>query len=139
MTDGEGRMPLEDLSGYIDSVRRDGQGEYVPVVEMGRIAEPVSPSVWPRAAAFMAAASVLLAVGAVAYTAASTAEIRVASDGVSSDRLVGLISEEGGRVFSVSKGEDGSYRVRVFAFGGIGSLVGRLKERGGVEGIDVKD
>lgn len=135
MKENEKPMPLSELPGYMDSLRRSGQGDYVPVVDMGRIVD--APSPWIRRMAYMSAACALLMAGGL-YTFASSREIRIRSaEGESS--ITDIIAEGGGRVISVRKDTEGAYRVRVFAFGGIRSLVERLKERKELESVEAKE
>lgn len=131
-------MPLSELPAYLDSVRGKGQGDYVPVVDVGRIVDPGGSTIWFRRAGYMAAACLLLCVGVGVYGFNSTREITIVSaegEGSISD----IIAEGGGRVISVRKDTEGAYRVRVFTFGGIRSLVERLKERKELDEVEIKE
>lgn len=119
-------MPLKDLPEYIKSAR-GGQDE-VPVVEMGRI---VSPS--GRSPFLLAVACILLIL--VAGVAVSTHEIKIGS-AAGAENVAEIVSGEGGRVVSVSKDGEGDYRVRVFTFGGVKSLVERLRGKEEFESVD---
>lgn len=123
-------MPLKDLPGYIQSVREHGQGGDSPVVEMGRIVSPNRS----RQVFIAVAACLFLALGGV-YVANSTNEIEIEA-GVGSLAVAEMVSEEGGRVLSVVRDEDGNYRVRVFTFG-IKSLVDRLREKKEFESVEM--
>jgi len=131
----DGPMPLGDLPGYIRSAREDGQGDYVPVVDVGRIVDD-RPR-WGRLVAFSSVACVLVGLAGI-YVANSTSDISIIS---SSDyvKVSKIVSDEGGRIFSVKKNEDGTYRVRVFSFGGARDLVNRLKDEGRFDGVELKD
>lgn len=131
MNRGDGPMPLEDLSGYIDSVRRDGQGDFVPVVEMGRISDSAAPSRARWMVPLSLAACVLVAAGLL--LAVSTEDVTVVGSPQGALLASKEVSREGGRVLSVSRDESGAYRFRVFRLGGVGSLAERLR---GVEGVD---
>lgn len=112
-------MPLDELPDYIRSVREHGQGD-APVVDMGRI---VSPN---RSRSYLlVAAGLLLALGV--YVARSTDEITIES-AAGVGNVAEIVSGEGGSVISVKRDGDGKYRVRVFSFGGVRSLVERLRE-----------
>lgn len=129
-------MPLSELPTYLESVRQSGQGDYIPVVDVGRIVESGGSTVWFRRAGYMAVAGLFL--GLVFYGAVSTREITVVTK--NGDRSVSeIVAEDGGRVVSVRKNTDGSYRVRVFAFGGIRALVEKLKESKELERVDLED
>lgn len=124
-------MPLKDLPGYIQSAREHGQGDDVPVVDMGRI---VSKSKF-RPVPIAVAACLFLALGG-AYVASSTKEIEIEA-GVGSLAVAEVVSEEGGRVLSVVRYEDGKYRVKVFTLGGFKSLVERLREKKGFDSVEM--
>ena len=89
-------LPLSELSGYIDSVRRDGQGDFVPVVEMGMI-EDDRAFRWIRFAAYASAACVLVAAGGFFAVSASTESISIASE-LDAKAVAGIVSGEGVRV-----------------------------------------
>lgn len=125
MSENKRPMPLSELPGYIRSVREGGQGDDVPVVDMGMIVDDRPRRRWAYA---LLAASLLL-VGSGLYM--STDSIVVAS-GADARRVAEMVSDEGGSVFSVSQKEDGTYRVRVFSLGGVRSLVERVRGTDGV-------
>jgi len=131
MTDGERPMPLSELPGYMRHARENGQGDESPVVEMGRIVDDGPRRVWFRPLA-LAAACLLLAGGV--YAASSTEEITIVS-GAGIREVSEIVSGEGGRVISVRKEGDGAYRVRVMNFGGLKSLVERLRENKDVKRV----
>jgi hypothetical protein len=128
-------MPLKDLPAYLDSVRERGQGDYVPVVEMGMIVDD-RPGRWARALAYSSVACLFVAMGAVGVAVTKTRSITVAADGMGPQAVADIISDEGGRVFSVSQNEDGEYEVRVFTFQRMSYFLERLrgnKEFGSVD------
>jgi len=131
----DGPMPLGDLPEYMRSVRDGGQGDYAPVVDVGRIVDDRPRR--GRLAAFASAACVLVGIAGI-YAANSTSDISItsSSDSVAVSKMV---SDEGGKVFSVKKNEDGTYRVRVFSFGGARDLVDRLKDKGRFDSVELKD
>lgn len=119
-------MPLSELSGYIDSVRRSGQGEYVPVVDMGRIVDDAPAWRALRVVRYAAAACVLLSLGCFLAVAYRTESITIASD-ADPKAVARMVSEEGGSVFSVVQRDDGDYELRVFSFRDSVSLLERLR------------
>jgi len=131
----DGPMPLGDLPEYMRSVRDGGQGDYAPVVDVGRIVDDRPGR--GRLAAFASAACVLVGLAGI-YAANSTSDISItsSSDSVAVSKMV---SDEGGKVFSVKKNEDGTYRVRVFSFGGARDLVDKLKDKGRFDSVELKD
>jgi hypothetical protein len=130
-------MPLSELSGYIESVRRDGQGDYVPVVEMGMIKDDQAFR-WLRFAVYASAACVLIAFGGLFAVSASTGSLTIAS-GLDAGAVAVIVSEEVGRVFSVVQNEDGTYRVRFFSLRDSRSLLERLKANREFESVELKD
>jgi hypothetical protein len=137
MSDKDKPMPLSELSGYIDSVRRDGQGDFVPVVEMGMIVED-RPFRWVRFAVYASAACLLVAVGGFLAVSASTESLTIAS-GLDAGAVAGIVSEEGGRVFSVVQNGDGTYRVRFFSLRDSRSILERLKANREFESVEIVD
>lgn len=136
MNDQDKPMPLKDLPAYLNSVRERGQGGYVPVVDVGRIVDDRPRGGLRRALAWASAACVLLGLGM--YALSYTNEITMVS-AEGPRKVSDMVTEGGGRVISVRQETDGRYRVRVFAFGGVGSLVERLKERKELEGVELDD
>lgn len=116
-------MPLKDLPAYLDSVREHGQGDFVPVVEMGMIVDD-RPRRWMRIAAYSAALCLLLGVGLVGYS--STGTIVIDAD-LDSKSVSEIVREGGGRVFSVKENEDGTHEVRVMTFKRMSSLLEQLR------------
>ena len=133
MKDSDRPMPLSELAGYMKHAREHGQGGEVPVVEMGMIVDDRRS--WGRIVAYASAACVLVAVGGLVAVSASTESLVIASD-ADAARVAGIVSEEGGSVFSVSANEDGTYRVRVFSFRGTESLMNRLRGNGELERVE---
>ena len=119
---GEKPMPLSELPGYIKGVKDSGQGDYAPVVEMGRIVESrAGLRMWHLGMGVLVAACLMLSVGIYG----STREISIVS-GADARQVADIVSSEGGRVFSVRE-EDGTYRVRVFTLKRIGSFLEGLR------------
>lgn len=133
MKDENKPMPLSELSGYIDSVRKSGQGDYVPVVDVGRILDDAPTWGLARVARLALAATIL--VGIVAYAANSTSELTIVPM-PGSESVSDIVSGEGGRVLSVRMDEDGKYKVRVLNFVGVRSLVDRLRENKAVKEVE---
>lgn len=131
----DGPMPLSQLPDYMKSVRNRGQGEYVPVVDIGRIDDPRPNKGWSFLVGGLLVAACSFA--AVSYAAVSTRRISiVAVDSVGSEAITDMVRDEGGRVVSVKKSDDG-YEVRVFSFRGIGSLLDALRKNDEIESADL--
>jgi hypothetical protein len=137
MSNKDKPMPLSELPSYIDSVRERGQGDYVPVVEMGMIVEDGAFR-WVRFAVYASAACVLVAAGGLLAVSASTESLTIAS-GLDAGAVAGIVSDEGGRVFSVVQNGDGTYRVRFFSLRDSRSLLERLKANREFESVEIVD
>ena len=127
-------MPLKDLPAYIDSVREHGQTE-IPVVEMGMIVEPRG-SGWLRAAAYSAAACLLVGVAGF-YMASATERITIAAGDLGPAAVAGIVRDEGGRVFSVRRNEDSTYEVRVLNFKNTNYFLERLRRNKQFESVEL--
>lgn len=121
------RLRLKDLPGYLNALKKRGQIEVedVPVVDMG--------SIGPR----RSYKPLVLALSACLLLCLFTYRYSMRSIVISGDRdvILSTVSESGGRVFSVSEGEDG-YVVRVFSFRPDG-LVDRLRKK--FDKVELKD
>lgn len=131
-------MPLSELPDYIKSVREHGQGEDVPVVEMGMIFDDTASRWRTRPFLLVAAASVLVIVGGVVAISASTESLTVYSK-ADADKIASIVSGEGARVFSVTKSGDGEYKVRLFSFRNINSILERLRINKDLEGAKIEE
>jgi hypothetical protein len=130
-------MPLKDLPGYLNSVRESGQGDHVPVVDMGCIIEDPKPSMgWFRMAAYAAAACLLVAVGGV-YAANSAIEFKISAKKLGPSDVADLVAGSGGTVFSVKQEESGTYKVKVFTFKRIGNLLDQLRRNESVDSVEL--
>jgi len=126
-------MPLKDLPAYLESVRESGQGDYVPVVDMGRIVEPRRR--WSGSLAFAAAACLLLG-GVVTYAASKS--ITIVADGVDAGAIAKMVKEGGAGVVSVKQDEDRTYKVRVLTLR-MNSLLENLRRNGSLERVDADE
>lgn len=133
-------MPLSELPDYLASVREHGQGEDIPVVDIGMIVDAPAPFNWLRAASYSVAASLLVGVGALAYTAGSTMSITIVANAgkMSPQTIAEIVSGEGGRVFSVRQKEEGAYEVRVFTLKSIGSFLEQLRKNKDLKRVDLE-
>ena len=127
-------MPLKDLPAYLDSVREHGQGEYVPVVDMGRIVEPRRR--WSGSLA-LAACLLLTAGGMVTYAAASKS-ITIVADGIDAGAIAEMVKEGGAGVVSVKQDEDRTYKVRVLTLK-MNSLLESLRRNRNLERVDADE
>jgi len=126
MTDQDRPMPLKDLPAYLDSVRERGQGDYVPVVDMGMIVDD-RPRRWVRALAYSSVACLFVAIASAGVAVTKTRSITVSAGGMDPRAVSEIISEEGGRVLSVTQNGRGEYEVRVFTFQRMSSFLERLR------------
>lgn len=123
MDDKNRPMPLSELPDYIRMAREHGQGD-VPVVEMGRIVD--SGSFWDWGLPFAYATAICLFVGGFGTLAVSgTKEIAIVS-GADMDTVADIMGSEG-NVFSVVRGDDGTYRVKIFTLERSSRLLERLR------------
>ena len=137
MNNQDGPRPLSQLPDYMRSVRDKGQGDYVPVVDMGMIEDPRRSKGWT----VLVGGVLLMAFSftALSYAAVSTRRISiVAVDNIGSDAIADMVKGEGGKVVSVKKIDEG-YEVRVFAFRGIGSLLDALKKNDEIESAELAE
>jgi hypothetical protein len=116
-------MNLKDLPEYIKSLQESGSSGDM-VVDIGRIVAPRSNLF--RNLAFAGAFLLLSAV--VAYNLASK-DLTIATD-MSPQALAVIVSENGGRVVSISENEDKTYRVRVLSFG---SFIEKLRKNKNIQ------
>lgn len=130
-------MPLSELSNYIKSVHEHGQGEEVPVVEMGMIFDDTVSRWRTRPFLLAVAASVFVVVGGVIAISASTESLTVYSK-ADADKIASIVADEGARVFSVTKSGDGEYKVKLFYFRNINSLLERLRNNKDLEGAKIE-
>ena len=133
----DGPMPLGDLPEYMRSVREGRNGDYVPVVDVGRIVDD-TPRSRGRGLAYASAACVLLAVGVATYAVTSTESIVVDAGDIGPKAVADMISDQGGRVFSVNQNEDDTYEVRVLAFGRMSNFIERLRDNKEFKKVEVK-
>lgn len=136
MNNGKEPMPLKDLPAYLDSVREHGQGDYVPVVDMGRIVEPRRR--WSGSLAFAAAACLLMGVGGMVTYAAASKSITIVADGVDAGAIAEMVKEGGAGVVSVKQDEDRTYKVRVLTLK-MNSLLENLRGNRNLERVDADE
>lgn len=130
-------MNLRDLPAYIDSVREGGQGDYSPVVDMGRIVDEAPAS--GKVGIFAVAACFFLMAGVGIYAFGSRSVLITAESGLEPGEVASIIEDEGGRVFSVKKNEDETYEVRFFRLGGTGSFLEGLRKNKNLKRVELKD
>lgn len=128
-------MPLKDLPAYLDSVREHGQGDYVPVVDMGMIVDD-RPRRGLRLAAYSTALCLFVALGAVAYN--STERVVIDAAGLGPQAVAEIIRDQGGRAFSVKENDDGTHEVRVFTFKRMSSFLEQLRKNKEFKKVEVK-
>lgn len=131
MNEREKPMPLSELPDYMKSIREKGQGDYVPVVEMGRIIDDSPRGGWLRYAGYASAACILIAGGLLM----STKSLVIASK-ADPAVIAKIVSDEGASVFSVSQKEDGTYKVRILSLRSLNSILDRLREKKELDKVD---
>lgn len=138
MKDRNRPMPLSELPAYMDSVRERGQGDDIPVVDMGVIVDSV-PSRWPRVLAYSSVAFLFMVVGAVGYAVTKTESILIDAKGLGAQSVADIVSEGGGVVLSVNRENDSDYRVRVFTFKKMGSFLDGLRGKDEFRKVEIDD
>jgi hypothetical protein len=128
-------MPLKDLPAYLDSVREHGQGDYVPVVDMGMIVDD-RPRRRLRLAAYSTALCLFVAIGIVAYN--STERIVIDAADLGPQAVAEIIRDQGGRAFSVTENDDGTHEVRVFTFKRMSSFLEQLRKNKEFKKVEIK-
>lgn len=128
-------MPLKDLPAYLESVREHGQGDYVPVVDMGMIVDD-RPRRRLRMAAYSTALCLFVAIGIVAYN--STERIIIDAADLGPQAVAEIIRDQGGRAFSVTENDDGTHEVRVFTFKRMSSFLEQLRKNKEFKKVEVK-
>lgn len=128
-------MPLKDLPAYLESVREHGQGDYVPVVDMGMIVDD-RPRRGLRMAAYSTALCLFVAIGIVAYN--STERIVIDAADLGPQAVAEIIRDQGGRAFSVTENDDGTHEVRVFTFKRMSSFLEQLRKNKEFKKVEVK-
>ena len=131
-------MPLSELPAYLESVRERGQGDDIPVVDMGMIVDD-QPPVWKRALVYSSAACVLLAIGVAGYAFTATEKVVIDAGDIGPSAVAQIVSAEGGRVFSVKKMEDGTCEVRVFTLKRMSSFLDELRGKKEFKRVELKD
>ena len=126
-------MPLSDLPEYMRAIRNEGQGDYVPVVDMGMIVN--NEKSWLKPIAYATAVCIAFSF-CVVLVLSSTREISIKSD-VSSVDVVDLVSKNGYNVISVKQKENGDYNLRIFSFSGYKSLIERLRKNKDFKKVEI--
>lgn len=128
-------MPLKDLPAYLESVRQHGQGDYVPVVDIGMIVDD-RPRRRLRVAAYSTALCLFMAIGVVAYN--STERIVIDAADLGPKAVAEIIRDQGGRAFSVTENGDGTHEVRVFTFKRMSSFLEQLRKSKEFKKVEIK-
>lgn len=128
-------MSLENLPGYMDSLRKSGSTDENLVVDMGRIVDPPKPSVnW---FAFALTFCLFLIIG-ISYNAFSSKNITVVLDthNMSLETVTELISAHGGNVVSVIQNADSSYEVKIDKLQNAKSFIESLRKNKDVKKVE---
>lgn len=127
-------MNLENLPGYLDSLRKNGKTDEDLVVDMGRIVEPPRSSInWFRPAAFALAFCLFLIVG-VSYNRFSEDSVMVVLDNPES--ISEMVSSSGGTVVSVKQNSDSSYEVKIDKLKNVKSFIESLRKNKEVKKVE---
>lgn len=130
-------MPLSELPAYMDHIRKHGQGDEVPVVDMGVIVDDSPIKRWAKPLSLAIAASLLI--GFCGYAVTSTKEITIVSDLAEENAVSEKVSNDGGRVISVRKDDKGRYKVRILTFMNFNSLMDRLRENKEFRSVELEN
>ena len=140
MTHQNKPMPLKDLPEYIRSIRENGQTDYVPVVDVGRIITDEPSSGWFGRFAYVSAICLFLIAGTITYGISASKNITVTgSRDIDSQAIAKIVSEGGGRAVFVNKNDEGEYEVRVFALRGMSSLIENLRKNKDLKRVELND
>lgn len=118
-------LPLKDLPAYLDSIKRNGNMDDSIVVDMGQIIT-TKPNNWAISFALSSAIALLLLVGVATYK--STNNITITASDLSVQDISKIVTEEGGRVISVTSNEDDAYQVKLLSWN-LKNLLEKLKKR----------
>lgn len=138
MNNDDGPMPLSQLPDYMRSVRERGQGDYVPVVDMGMIVEDTKSFNWFMGGKYAAVACLFVIMGVVGYAFAETKRVVIDAGGVGPAVVADIVSGEGGRVFSATEMEDGKCEVRFFTFKKTSYFIEQLKKKKEFIKVEIK-
>ena len=129
-------MSLENLPGYMDSLRKSGSTDDNLVVDMGRIVETPKSSInWFKPAAFAPAFCLFLIVG-VSYNAFSDKNIIIVLDTNNIEAISDIVSANGGNVVSVKQNGDSSYEVKIDKLQNVKSFVESLRKNKDVKKVE---
>ena len=128
-------MNLENLPGYIDSLRKSGSTDENLVVDMGRIIEPKSAINWFKPAAFALAFCLFLIAG-ISYNAFSDKNITVVLDTNNIEAISEIVSANGGNVVSVKQNTDSTYEVKINKLGNVKSFIEGLRKNKEIKKVE---
>jgi hypothetical protein len=127
-------MNLENLPGYLDSLRKSGKTDEDLVVDMGRIVEPPRSSInWFRPTAFALAFCLFLIVG-ISYNSFSESSVMVVLDNPES--ISEMVSSSGGTIISVKQNSDSSYEVKIDKLKNVKSFIESLRKNKDVKKVE---
>lgn len=127
-------MSLENLPGYMNSLRKSGSTDDGLVVDMGRIVEPPKSSInWFKPAAFALAFCLFLIVG-ISYNGFSESSVMVVLDNPES--ISEMVSSSGGTVVSVKQNSDSSYEVKIEKLKNVKSFIESLRKNKDVKKVE---
>jgi hypothetical protein len=129
-------MSLENLPGYMDSLRNSGSTDENLVVDMGRVIEPAAASIdWFKPAVFALAFCLFLAVG-ISYNSFSEKDITVVLDTNNIEAISEIVSANGGNVVSVKQNADFSYEIKIDKLNNAKSFIDSLRKNKDVKKVE---
>lgn len=131
-------MSLNELPGYLKSVREHGQGD-IPVVGVGRIVVSNKSGRTKKLAGAALICLFLTAAGTLTHAVMAPKNITIATnEDVGAAMVAGMVAADGSRVVSVIQSEDKTYKVRVVTFRSLSSLLESLRRNREFEKVEAE-
>jgi len=126
-------MNLENLPGYLDSLRKSGRTDEDLVVDMGRIVDSPKSSVnWFNPLIFALAFCLFLIIG-VSYNSSSESVMVVLDN---PESISEMVSASGGTVVSVKQNPDSTYEVKINKLKNTKSFIESLRKNKDVKKVE---
>ena len=128
-------MSLDNLPGYMDSLRKSGKKDEDLVVDMVRITiDPPKSSVnWFQPSLFALAFCLFLIIG-VSYNSLSESSVMIVLDNPES--ILEIVSSSGGSIASVKQNSDSSYEVKIDKLHNVKSFIDNLRKNKDVKKVE---
>lgn len=128
-------MPIEGLPGYLKSVKNNGiDQDNIPVVDMGQIIDD-RPN-WFKRVAYATSICLFIGLATLAYNKSFTIVVQSDSD---PNMLSEIVSEGGGKAYSVIQKEDNTYEIKFFTLKNINSFIKRLRENKELKKVELEN